>query len=824
VDRKLRALLVVLGLSLTITRAAEVSDVRNNNAPLHTQGNSTTDVTAHRKVSNYDRLPIRFEPNVGQAPSRIDYLARGTGYSVALTQQGVILGLRQSSPQPLHPNPGVRASRPAALPVALMRLSLVHARAKPRFHPERQQESVSNYFIGSDRSEWHSHVPNYAAVRYEQVYPGIDWVVYGNPRQLEYDFVVAPQADPRRIDLEIDGAKTVSVDSNGDLLVNVHGIVLRQLKPVIYQTAQDGARQNIEGRYVLHRRRLGFEVGEYDPRRELIIDPILAYSTFLGGSDGGSRAAAIAVDTSGNTYIAGTTFATDFPTSSPVQTDHQVVEVSSAFVTKLNPSGTAVVYSTYLGGSGGVAGQVGGDVATALAVDASGAAYIAGSTYSADFPTLNAYQSINNAAAIGGSNAFVSKIDSAGTTLVYSTYLGGSGNAKNMLGNAGDGAMGIAVDGSGAAYVVGNAASIDFPTANAFQATPGTDTGGGGGPCCQEVTVFITKLNASGNALVYSTYLGPSGSNYASAIAVDGSGSAYVVGATGSYTFPVVAAFQPTNHSAGFVDGNAFVTKFNPAGNALAFSTYLGGGGVDGALAVAVDASGNVYVCGYTDSTDFPLVNALQASNNVKQGDTAFVTKFNPSGGGLVYSTYLGGSGGEEALGIAVDTVGHAYVTGYTYSMDFPTESAVQISNSAAAHNTSNAFISELAVDGSSLELSTYLGGSGSMPPAATDYLGDVASAIALDSAGNIYLAGSTHSTDFPTAAPFQGVNQTPASGSGFVTKIAVTSPEGTGGNTQPSIAGGSGGGGGGRIEWYLIGVLSLVIAARYLKRPAIPR
>jgi hypothetical protein len=595
----------------------------------------------------------------------------------------------------------------------------------------------------------------------------------------------------------------------------VQNIILRQLKPVIYQTAVNGERYQIDGHYVLDHRRYAFALGDYDHSRQLIIDPVFVYSTYLGGS-GGDSAAAIAVDNGGNAYIAGKTTSTDFPTEGPIQSVNHNSNWGNAFVAKMNATGTALVYSTYLGGTGNAGFE--GDAATAIAIDAAGDAYVAGYTSSTDFPTMNPFQATNDAAASKGRNAFVTKLNAAGNALVYSTYLGGSGRARDEY-ITGDGATAIAVDEAGNAYVAGNTTSIDFPTHLPFQEVnqeTALDTG----------TAFITKLNAIGNALIYSTYLGGSATagigDSANAIAIDGDGSAYVVGATSSTNFPTVAAIQTVNHAVGLNNGgvgNAFVTKFNATGSTLVYSTYLGGSSNDVALAVAVDALGNTYVAGFTESNDFPLSHAWQAQNKAAGGGgNAFVTKFNAAGNALTYSTYLGGTNSDEASAIAVDLDGNAYVAGSTYSKDFPIADPLQYSNNGAVHGAANAFISTFNAVGGALTFSTYLGGTGSVSavqcgdPCGTLYNGDSAAAVAVDNMGNLYVTGSAYSTDFPTVTAFQGTNKatnTATGGTAFVTKISLA---------QPRVGRWGFDGGGGAIGWAWISVLVVAVAIRYRK------
>jgi hypothetical protein len=818
-------------LALTLAVPSASVDEHGAKVPASQPATLANAVKPHQQAAGYGNLPIRFEPNVGQTSPQIEYSARGSGYFVAITEQGADLSLRRTAPS--------SASRHAAR----LRLRPMQASAKPRLLGERELASVSNYFIGNDPTKWYSNVANYAAVRYEQIYPGIDWVFYGNSQKLEYDFVVAPHADPRRIRLQVEGADSLSMDEGGDLLIKMQDRILRQRKPVIYQTAADGARHTIDGHYVLANGHFAFALGDYDRSRALIIDPAIVYSTYLGGS-GFDLASAVAADGEGNAYIVGSTSSTDFPTEQPLQGSTLDRNFVTAFITKFNAAGTALVYSTYLGGSGndrtgnlgncGPAGAPtpgggtvitgnGGDGATGIAVDAAGNAYVTGFTSSTDFPTVDPLQAVNHAAANHGSNAFLVKLNAAGNALVYSTYLGGSGIQGALV--TGDSAAAIAVDAAGDTYVTGITMSLDFPTEKPFQASNEEPSG--------RPTAFVAKLNAAGSALVYSSYLGGSGGSAdagvgdcANAIAVDGEGNAYVAGQTSSANFPIAAAFQSVNHSIGStVDsalGSAFVTKLNSSGSAVVYSTYLGGSTRDAALAVAVDTLGDAYLSGYTSSTDFPVANALQPQNATGgHGANAFVTKFNPAGSGLIYSTYLGGSTYEQANALALDAAGNAYVAGTTFSSNFPTVEPLQATNNAASGNANNAFISVLSSSGSTLEFSTYLGGSGNEGfhscPAGTDscgpvYAGDSAAAIAVDSSTNLYVTGFTDSADFPTVAPFQArpaaIFLTKIAEGQSVTKTAVGQP-----GDPPSM------GGGGALGWSAISVLGFAAAMRCRRR-----
>jgi hypothetical protein len=720
--------------------------------------------------------------------------------------------------------------QPPAL--SFLRLKLLRANPAAKVSGVNELPGKSNYLTGNDPKQWRTNVPTYGRVRYENIYPGVDLVYYGKQGgQLEYDFVVAPGADPSAIALAIDAGGQVSskqkaasssqpfvvngsrkagsvatdhaprttdstqskiqnrkskissslrIAANGDLIVTAEGGEVRFHKPVVYQEQSIRLRRNssqltvesetaldctspdngprraaslkskiqnrklIDGRYILKSDgEVTFEIAPYDRTRPLIIDPVLSYSTYLGGSDM-DYANGIAVDPSGSAYVTGYTASIDFPLANPAQSSPgggtcsdgvDTIPCFDAFVTKLNPAGTALVYSTYLGGSNE-------DYGTGIALDASGDAYVTGYTNSTDFPVQNALQAEN----AGGYDAFVAELSADGAFLIYSTYRGGSGD---------DIGTGIAVDSSGNAYISGYTASPDFPV------TPGAlQTNYGGG----DHDGFVVKFNSGGAKLGYSTFLGGSADDYAYGVAVDSAGDAYVTGATNSANFPTLNAFQP-NYAGGlcavapntFPCYDAFVAKLNPAGSALIYATYLGGTGSDYGYAIALDGSSNAYVTGYTISTNFPTT--AGAYQRVFGGSyDAFVAKLNGAGSALVYSTYLGGPGTEIGYDIAVDSLGRALVTGYNYGGQFPTVSPTQAQNAGFY----DAFVSVLNASGSSLDFSTYLGGS----------LDEVGRGISLDPSGNAYVTGGTFSLDFPiTSGSYQ-----PSYGGGpydaFVTKF----------------------------------------------------
>ena len=765
---------VVLGISFGLTPGTLTSAASQNLSSHEAIEGARAAVGEARAVpalQAYGRLPLQFQPHDGQTDPPVKFLARDRGYALFLTPAEAVLVLHR----------GVFSGTPSLLESRLAPGSLRSAPAKPAQEPETAVVRMQfvgadpatkmvgldelpgkvNYFRGADPARWRSNVPTYARVAYRQLYPGIDLVFYGNQKQLEYDLVVAPGADPGAVALQLDGVETVSVNAQGDLMLKLAGGEIRWRKPVIYQEV-DGLREPVAGRYVLKGlKRVGFHVATYDTSRPLVIDPVLAYSTYLGGSTR-EYAGGIAVDAAGNAYVTGTTRSADFPTANSLQGPSP--EVWDVFVAKLDAAGSALVYSTFLGGS-----HI--EFGLGIAVDAAGNAYVTGSTQSADFPTLNPIQACGR-----GADVFVTKLDAAASALVYSTCLGGSDQ---------DWPGGIALDAAGNAYVTGATSSGDFPTVNPVQmATPVPESNcwldkDGVQHCRRLPDAFVSKLNGAGSALVYSTYLGGSGTDVGSSVAVDSEGNAYVTGLTASPDFPTVNAIQASGAGSGQFD--AFVTKLNAAGSALVYSTYLGGSGNEWQSAIAVDSAGNAYVTGQTQSHDFPTANALQATFGGGDSD-AFVTKVNAAGSELVYSTYLGGSDFDGGVGIAVDPAGNAYVTGLTGSADFPTADALQANflgapddcftrsdTSVQCGTLSDAFVTKLNATGSALVYSTYLGGGGY----------DSGRGIAVDNAGNAYVVGETSSKDFPTVNPIQGARAGGLQGDGvsqdvdaFVTKI----------------------------------------------------
>jgi hypothetical protein len=700
--------------------------------------------------------PILFEPNRGQASAEFKYVARGNSYSFGIANDSLSMNLRPESRDSKYAG-RLRGSESVSVSIRLL-----GARKGAAGHGENGETSVSNYFIGSDTSKWITRIPNFRSVLFEGIYPQIDWRIYGNSRELEYDFIVAPRGEARRIRLAVDADSKVQVAPNGDLVVRKQGLTIRQGKPVAYQVDAYERREFIDCSYRLTAHRISFSLGRYNHDRPLTIDPTLKYSTYLGGSQG-DYPQAIAVDSTGSVYVTGYTSSPDFPTASAAQ---PVNHHGNAFVTKFNASGNQLVYSTFLGGSGG-------EEARGITVDAGGNAYVAGWTFSTDFPTVSAYQGSNHSRGTPAQSSFLTKIGPAGDQLIYSTYLGGSGSL--------DAAFGVAIDEQDNAYIAGNTDSSDFPVLNPLQSQ-----------LKGRLSAYFAKFTPAGQ-LSFSSYLGGSAADTATGIAVHG-GNVYVTGRTNSLDFPVANAYQSQNRAAtGSTDTTAFVGEVAASGGTLVFSTFLGGSTSEEARAVHVDSQGNVYVVGWTCSMDFPTtVNAFQAvfpGDCSTRGPTPFVTKLSASGSSLVFSTFLGGSGGgigiigDYANSVAVDAQGDAFVAGSAQSTDFPLANALQSVQKGASLGASNGFLAELDATGHALVFSTYLGGSGSFGNMANHTnipLGDTAQGVVVDMGGNIYVAGQTSSPDFSTFKPFQPANGSAttfgSATTGFVVKIATQS------------------------------------------------
>lgn len=648
--------------------------------------------------------PLVFIPNEGQIDARVRYYAPGKGCSFYFLADKIVFALTEVQPNILS------AAQPHSRGTVL-ELSFVEASSEIKLENCQAGTGKVNYFIGNDPRKWHTKLPVYEKLAYRNVWPGIDLILYSENNQLKYDWYLQPGSRTETIQLHYDGAERLTMSEDGSLSIHYDGGCLTDARPTAYQEI-DGQIITVACSFRLNSlgwgaADFGFQIdGFYDPGYPLVIDPAVQYTTYLGGNDR-DFCQSIAADRDGNAYVAGQTTSANFPIT-PGAFDTTFHGFRDAFVTKLSPDGSSLIYSTYLGG-------INVNEGTGIAVDASGHAYATGHTNSPDFPvTPGAFQTT-----LGGqSDAFVTKLSADGSSLVYSTYLGGSLN---------DLAYGIAVNAAGSACVVGETNSTDFPvTAGAFQTALPSATSSG----------FAAMLSADGSSLFFATYLGGSTFNYATSVALDSASQAYVSGVTTSADFPVTAgAFDTTFNGS----EDTFVTKFSADGSSLIYSTYLGGSSFTQALGIAIDAEGSAYVTGRTGSIDFPTTpGAFQTS---LQGIyDAFITKFPPDGSSLVYSTYLGGSQGDIANGIAVDGQGRAYVTGDTFSPDFPTTPWVLPST---FNGSQDAFVTILSADGSAPIVSYYLGGPG----------GNGGRGIALDGRGGVYIAGYTTSASFPVSS-----------------------------------------------------------------------
>ena len=681
--------------------------------------------------------PLIFERNDGQAGHSIHYRALSPYYTVAFTSRGAEIRLTK----------GAGASRTLAI-------QALNANPVPAISGEKPLPTRHHYLIGREATQWHRNIPTFSEVLYSAIYPGIDLLFRGNENRLEYDFIVAPGANPEVIRLGFPGVDRMAVDGQGHLHMTLDGHQITQPAPFIYQE-KNGAKARIEGGYRIDgESKVGFTIAAYDPELPLIIDPILIYSSFIGGS-GDDKAMALTTDNAGNLYIAGSTNSPDLPLTSPLDgtcgsdgncdaavSGGTTVLNSDFFVTKMGPDGIPV-YTTYLGGSQS-------DVATGIAVNNAGEVHLSGYTLSTDFPTTpGAFDPActDTSPADGfcdeGVETTVVKLNASGSGLVYSTYLGGG---------ADDYAGGIALDGAGAAYVTGNTASADFPLAT------GTYAG--------EEDVFAAKLDPSGATLAYATYIGGIGTDIGMGIDVDGSGNAYLTGYTASADFPVTTgALDTLCGESGACDGqvdddndgnfetiytfDGFVTKLDNSGATLLYSTFLGGERYDYANAIHVDGAGNAYVAGETRSAKFPPASSTNAYQDSIAGSyDGFLARLNASGTSLDFFTYIGGTHGDTATDLAVDGNGDIYLLGSTFSRDFPALKPFQNPPPQRQDNTvivynADAWLAKLSADASSLRYSSTFGGQHN----------DYGTAVDVDGNGRAYMTGYTISVDMPVTS-----------------------------------------------------------------------
>ena len=680
------------------------------------------------------QIPMAFEPNKGQVEPGFSYIARGGRHAL-------LLGSAEGSSL-------VRLIRTVNGVQKAIDVRFPGSNPEARLEPDGELQGRSSYFLGDRSDEWLADLPNYERIAYREIYPGVDLVFYGRGSQLEYDFIVAPGADPSLIRMEFDGATGVSLDGSGDINLEIPSVdvrtagdVLQVRRPTVYQGTAESRRLVAAGYRISGRREVSIDLAGYDRTKPLVVDPIIDLSTFLGGS-GQETGYAVTVDTTGNIYIVGQTSSLNFPAKSAY--DNSINGTSDAFIVKINPTGTSVLFSTYLGGRNP------GDKAWDVEVDRDGRIYVCGETLSLNFPIVNAYQG----AFRGGTDGFISILSSNGAQLLYSSYLGGS--SQDVI-------YGMALDADRNIYLTGGTKSSNFPVINAIQ----PELKG-------RMDSFVTKLNWKGE-VIFSTFLGGQDTGVESSeeevgygIALDSLQNIYLTGSTSSRSFPLVNPIQSTF---GGVE-DCFIVKLNGSGQAILYSTFLGGSRADRGRAIAVDGFGQAHVTGYTFFNDFPLVNALQP---IYRGNLdAFVAKLEADGRRLVFSTYLGGTGEENSGSlndqvpsgsIAVDKVGNIYVAGKTGSFDFPVSQPTQ----PWLRGNTDGFLCKIDPAGSALLFSTYIGSS---------YPSDLGNdervlGLAVDGNGAVYLTGQALQSDFPLTNSLQS-GFGGGSSDAFLTRISM--------------------------------------------------
>ena len=676
-----------------------------------------------------ERLPALpdgyFVENRGQVKNeQVRFYVRSSDMQVGLARGRILYDVFE---RPLFPIVDTRRSSEnlsPRIPLRGVHIQLSFEGGNP-VDPEGRSELPfrTHYLVGAEPRDWVTDLRGYGEVKYENLYDGIDLVYRTSAQGVKYEFLVHPRADPSKISISVEGGLGLRM-VNGALVLSTSIGDLVDSAPIAYEVTGASVKCGFAVRGVAS---YGFECETWDPSQSLIIDP-LVYSTFVGGSTY-EVGYGLAVDASGNAYVTGITSSPDFPvTPGAFDTSYSGID---AFVAKLNPTGTALAYATFLGGSSAEQGL-------AIAVDLAGNVYVAGMTWSTDFPTTpGAPDSSFN----GGVDGFVAKLDATGATLMSGTYLGGSGE---------DDPFALAVDASGSVVVAGRTDSGNFP------ATPGAfDTSFNGW-----TDGFVARLNAAGTLFTYVTFLGGWSIDYVAGVAIDSGGQAVVAGRTDSFDFPATAgAYDPSYND----NGDAFITKLTATGSALGFSTFLGGTGQDEAWGFTIDSSGALYVCGDTVSNDFPATPGSFDTTFAGGGD-AFVAKVTGTGASLVYATYLGGASEDRANTVAVDGSGNAFVVGETTSADFPTTPGAFDSSYGGSAGLFDGFVTEIDSNGARLTYGTYFGGDGQ----------DLARAAGLDSMGSVIIAGYSESGDFPvTPGAFDMIQRT---GKAYVAKLGPVS------------------------------------------------
>jgi beta-propeller repeat-containing protein len=762
-------LLALCAMALLYTQSTSTASATLRHASQLVAGKSIPETalaksaaSQQRALTSYGNRSLTFEANQGQADPQVKYLSRGHGYTLFLTSAEAVFAMPTGSTKSSVsgvprdkgfasnarkdvPQPAARDSRENS--VQALHMQMLGSNPHPLVTAEDEQASRTNYFIGSDPAKWHANVPQYSRVDYRDVYPGVDLAFHGTS-QLEFDFVVNAGANPEQIQLAFRGAKQMRMENSRSLVLTSAAGELHLLQPRAYQE-KNGVRQVVDARFVMkNRNRVAFVLGAYDRTRQLVIDPPISYSSYLGGG-GDDDGYGIAVDASGNAYVVGADGSTSFPGASGSILGGGGGS-HDCFLTQLTPTG-GIGFTTIFGGESD-------DIAYAVAVDKTGI-YVTGATLSAKFPVTTGVVGTTLQGKGLYYNGFLAKFAPNGASLNWATYIGGSGAVIGFS---------VSQDSSQNVYVVGETANnLSHPVVNNL---PQGDKFYG-----RVLTGFLAEVNSTATAYKILSYIGGGGKDAVTGVAFNPTtGNVYVTGITnsGAYNTPpfqnfpplpvTTGAFQPTcgtdtwcniNTVNGQTFSDAFVASFNPAGTpplSYAYMTYLGGTLADAAEDIQVDSSGNAYVAGRTSSPDFPILKAYQSTLKTGASANAFVTAVNPTGTGLVYSTYLGGEVSDIGLAIALDKSNNVYITGETSSTKFPVSSnapQAKFGGGSATGFNSDAFVSELSFNGIALTLpfSTYLGGSGDEDI--------ISGGIAVDSSGAIYVTGDTNSTNFPTTA-----------------------------------------------------------------------
>lgn len=647
--------------------------------------------------SVWGNLPLYFIHNKGQLGKEALFYARTKHYTLWVTRKGLVFDSVRRMKEKRKGLEGFSGSFKVDRDVQWV--EFVGSAPSPEVIPEEPANYKVNYLIGNESEKWRTGIPTSYAVRYKSLYPGIDLKVYGKEKLIEYDWVVHPGADPGKIVFRYRGVKTY-INADGDIVIEGKFGKFLHKKPVAYQ-----GKESVDVKFVkLGRNLYGLSVDSYDRNIPLVIDPIiLIYSSYLG-SNGREEGYGITVDSTGAVYVVGSTNSTYFPLKDPYQ-DHRA-GWADAFITKISPSGTELVYSTFLGGSDF-------DYGINIVLDSTGAMYVCGNTQSDNFPVVNPIQNSRK----GSMDAYVAKLSPAGDKLVYSTFLGGTD--KELV-------YDIILDSTGAVIITGGTYSSDFPTKDPIQ---NSNAGG--------ADVFVSKISPSGTSLVFSTYIGGKLDDMGHSITFNTAGDIYLTGFSDSSGFPTVSPFQKEKGRL----GDVIVVKLPSDGSSILYSTFIGGDGVDIGFGIRVDRSGNIYVGGESESSDYPVKSPVQGK--VAGNNDAFVTVLTPAGDSLIFSTLLGGSGYDKAYGLEIDSRGGVYIMGNTTSSDFPTQNPLQ-DNSGGKRDV---FVAKFIPSRASLVYSTYFGGSG-------NEFGGMS--MDVDSDGAVYITGSTASEDFPVKNNFQ--------------------------------------------------------------------